>query len=163
MIQVYTEHVYPGLDINEDFFEQTLIEHLVEKHGYEFLHGPDVARSTSEYRDVFLPGVLPAALARINKELPNAAIQEAILKLSNIEGGNLEQRNETFTDYLQSGVEVRYFDGKRSATTSFAYSTSTIPRATLFTSSTNGPSSSIRRNGPTLFASSTACRSWSSN
>lgn len=112
MIQVYTEHVYPGLDINEDFFEQTLIEHLVEKHGYEFLHGPDVARSTSEYRDVFLPGIFSSALARINKELPSAAIQEAILKLSNIEGGSLEQRNETFTDYLQSGVEVRYFDGK---------------------------------------------------
>lgn len=112
MIQVYTEHIYPGLNINEDFFEQTLIERLVEKHGYEFLHGPDVARSTNEYRDVFLPDVLPTALARINKELPGAAIQEAILKLSNIEGGGLEQRNETFTDYLQSGVEVRYFDGK---------------------------------------------------
>lgn len=112
MIQVYTEHIYPGLNINEDFFEQTLIERLVEKHGYEFLHGPDVARSTNEYRDVFLPDALPTALARINKELPGAAIQEAILKLSNIEGGSLEQRNETFTDYLQSGVEVRYFDGK---------------------------------------------------
>ena len=112
MIQVYTEHVYPGLDINEDFFERTLIERLVEKHGYEFLHGPDVARSTNEYRDVFLPGILSSALARINKGLPSAAIQEAILKLSNIEGGSLEQRNETFTDYLQSGVEVRYFDGK---------------------------------------------------
>lgn len=112
MIQVYTEHIYPGLNINEDFFEQTLIERLVEKHGYEFLHGPDVARSTNEYRDVFLPGILSSALARINKRLPSAAIQEAILKLSNIEGGSLEQRNETFTDYLQSGVEVRYFDGK---------------------------------------------------
>lgn len=112
MIQVYTEHVYPGLDINEDFFERTLIERLVEKHGYEFLHGPDVARSTNEYRDVFLPGILSSALARINKGLPSAAIQKAILKLSNIEGGSLEQRNETFTDYLQSGVEVRYFDGK---------------------------------------------------
>ena len=112
MIQVYTEHVYPGLDINEDFFERTLIERLVEKHGYKFLHGPDVARSTNEYRDVFLPGIFSYALARINKELPSAAIQEAILKLSNIEGGSLEQRNETFTDYLQSGVEVRYFDGK---------------------------------------------------
>ena len=112
MIQVYTEHIYPGLNINEDFFEQTLIERLVEKHGYEFLHGPDVARSTNEYRDVFLPGILSSALARINKGLPSAAIQEAILKLSNIEGGSLEQRNETFTDYLQSGVEVRYFDGK---------------------------------------------------
>lgn len=112
MIQVYTEHVYPGLDINEDFFERTLIERLVEKHGYKFLHGPDVARSTNEYRDVFLPGIFSSALTRINKELPSAAIQEAILKLSNIEGGSLEQRNETFTDYLQSGVEVRYFDGK---------------------------------------------------
>lgn len=112
MIQVYTEHVYPGLDINEDFFERTLIERLVEKHGYKFLHGPDVARSTNEYRDVFLPGIFSSALARINKELPSAAVQEAILKLSNIEGGSLEQRNETFTDYLQSGVEVRYFDGK---------------------------------------------------
>ena len=112
MIQVYTEHVYPGLDINEDFFERTLIERLVEKHGYKFLHGPDVARSTNEYRDVFLPGIFSSALARINKELPSAAIQEAILKLSNIEVGSLEQRNETFTDYLQSGVEVRYFDGK---------------------------------------------------
>ena len=112
MIQVYTEHVYPGLDINEDFFERTLIERLVEKHGYKFLHGPDVARSTNEYRDVFLPGIFSSALARINKELPSAAIQEAILKLSNIEGGSLEQRNETFSDYLQSGVEVRYFDGK---------------------------------------------------
>lgn len=112
MIQVYTEHIYPGLNINEDFFEQTLIDRLVEKHGYEFLHGPDVARSTNEYRDVFLPGILSSALARINKGLPSAAIQEAILKLSNIEGGSLEQRNETFTDYLQSGVEVRYFDGK---------------------------------------------------
>lgn len=112
MIQVYTEHVYPGLDINEDFFERTLIERLVEKHGYKFLHGPDVARSTNEYRDVFLPGIFSSALARINKELPSAAIQEAILKLSNIEGGSLEQRNETFTDYLQSGIEVRYFDGK---------------------------------------------------
>lgn len=97
--------------IDEDFYEQALIERLVEKHGYEFLHGPDVARTTSEYRDVFLPGILQASLSRINKRLPNVAIQEAILKLSDIEGGGLGQRNETFTDYLQSGVEVRYFDG----------------------------------------------------
>jgi type I restriction enzyme R subunit len=35
-----------------------------------------------------------------------------MMKLSAVEGGSLEQRNEVFTDYLQSGVEVRYFDGK---------------------------------------------------
>ena len=44
--------------------------------------------------------------------MPAKAIDEAILKIKNIEGGSLEQRNEIFNDYLQSGVEVRYFDGK---------------------------------------------------
>ena len=103
---------YSVMKIDEDFFEQAIIDRLVDEHGYEYLHGPDVARTSDEYRNVFLPGILEDSLRRINKKLPNAAIQEAILKISSVEGGSLEQRNETFTDYLQSGVEVRYFDGK---------------------------------------------------
>lgn len=104
---------YDSLRINEDWFEQVIVEHLVDSLGYDHLYGPDVRRSSDDYRDVFLPDVLPDALARINKELPSAAIDEAILKISNVEGGTLEQRNETFNDYLQSGVEVRYFDGEQ--------------------------------------------------
>ncbi|WP_417751501.1 type I restriction endonuclease subunit R [Senegalimassilia faecalis] len=100
------------MKIDEDFFEKTLVDHLRDEWGYEYLHGPNVPRTSDEYRDAFLPGVLPAALKRINKGLPDSAIQEAVLKLSNVEGGSLEQRNEIFTEYLQSGVEVRYFDGK---------------------------------------------------
>ena len=110
------KHVYIEYDssrINEDWFEKVIIEHLVDNLGYEHLYGPDVRRSSDDYRDVFLPDVLPDALARINKGLPSAAIDEAILKISNVEGGTLEQRNETFNDYLQSGVEVRYFDGEQ--------------------------------------------------
>lgn len=103
---------YSVMKIDENFFEQAIIDRLVDEHGYEYLHGPDVARTSDEYRDVFLPGILEDSLRRINKKLPNAAIQEAILKISSVEGRSLEQRNETFTDYLQSGVEVRYFDGK---------------------------------------------------
>lgn len=110
------KHAYIEYDssrINEDWFEQVVVEHLVDNLGYEHLYGPDVRRSSDDYRNVFLPDVLPDALARINKELPSAAIDEAILKISNVEGGTLEQRNETFNDYLQSGVEVRYFDGEQ--------------------------------------------------
>lgn len=98
---------------NEDFYEQCVIEHMVEELGYTHLYGPDVPRTSEEYRDVFLPGILEDSLARINRGLPASAIDEAILKIQNIEGGTLEQRNETFNDYLQSGVEVRFFDGKR--------------------------------------------------
>lgn len=104
---------YDSSRINEDWFEQVIVEHLVDNLGYDHLYGPDVRRSSDDYRDVFLPDVLPDALARINKGLPSAAIDEAILKISNVEGGTLEQRNETFNDYLQSGVEVRYFDGEQ--------------------------------------------------
>lgn len=98
--------------MDEEFYEDVVIERLRDDLGYQHLYGPDVARTTDEYRDVFLPDVLPAALARINRNLPQAAIQEAVIKISNIEGGVLESRNETFNDYLQSGVEVRYFDGR---------------------------------------------------
>lgn len=98
---------------NEDFYEQCVIEHMIEELGYTHLYGPDVIRTSDEYRDVFLPGILEDSLARINKGLPAAAIDEAILKIQNVEGGTLEQRNETFNDYLQSGVEVRFFDGKQ--------------------------------------------------
>lgn len=110
------KHAYIEYDssrIDEGWFEQVIVERLVDNLGYEHLYGPDVHRSSDDYRDVFLPDVLPDALARINKGLPSAAIDEAILKMSNVEGGTLEQRNETFNDYLQSGVEVRYFDGEQ--------------------------------------------------
>lgn len=100
------------MSINEDFYEQVIIEHLRDNLGYEFLHGPDVDRTSPDYRDVFLPGILPASLQRINPDLPVAAIEQAILKISSVDTGSPYQRNETFADYLQSGVEVRYFDGK---------------------------------------------------
>lgn len=100
------------IPINEDFYEQAIIEHLRDDLGYEFLHGPDVERSTPDYRDVFLPGVLHESLRRVNPGLPDAAIEQAILRISSIDTGSLYQRNEVFTDYLQSGVEVRYFDGR---------------------------------------------------
>lgn len=104
---------YATIRMDEEFYEDVVIEHLQNELGYEHLYGPDVPRTSDEYRDVFLPDVLPKALSRINKNLPQAAIQEAILKLNNVEGGTLEQRNELFSDYLQSGVEVRFFDGEQ--------------------------------------------------
>ena len=81
--------------------------------GYTHLYGPDIKRTSSAYRDALLPEVLPASLVRINSGLPSPAIDEAVRKLTNIEGVDLVARNETFTDYLQSGVEVTFFDGDR--------------------------------------------------
>lgn len=102
---------FEQIKINEGFYEEAIIEHLTDM-GYEHLYGPDVIRDSDGYRDVFLPGALPNALKKINPGLPEVAINEAILKISTCEGGTLEQRNERFADYLQSGVDVHFFDGK---------------------------------------------------
>lgn len=110
--KVSIEYMAVSMPINEDFYEQVIIEHLRDDLGYEFLYGPDVPRAAPDYRDVFLSAVLPNSLRRINPGLPAAAIEQAILKISNIDAGSLYQKNEVFNDYLQSGVEVRYFDGK---------------------------------------------------
>lgn len=102
-----------SIHMNEDFYEQTIIEYFTSFLGYEYLPGPDIVRTSEKYDDVFIPEVLPTALRKINPGLSAQAIQEAIIKLNNIETGKLEIRNERFSDYLQSGVEVRYFDGKQ--------------------------------------------------
>jgi len=101
-----------GIKIDESFYENALIERLQSKHHYEHRHGPDITRTSEKYDDVFIEGELHAALARINPLLPIQAVDEAILKLHDIGGGSLAQRNELFMDYLQNGVEVRFFDGK---------------------------------------------------
>ena len=120
-------NAYAFITMNEEFFEDVVINHLCNGCGYEYLYGPDVARTSDKYDDVFLPGVLPVALHRINPTLPQQAIQEAILKIDDVDAGSLEQRNERFNDYLQTGVEV-FSMARRSAMTSFICSTSTILR-----------------------------------
>lgn len=100
------------ISINEDFYEQAIIEHLQNELGYTYLYGPSVLRSTPDYRDVFLYDVLRDSLEHINSGLPFVAIEQAILKMEGIDAGTLAQKNEVFNDYLQSGVEVRFYDGE---------------------------------------------------
>lgn len=103
---------YASIKLDENFYEEVLVEYFEDELDYIHLYGPNLTRTSAEYRDVFLPEVLPRALTKINPDLPRQAIDEAILKISNVEGGSLEQRNERFSDLVQSGVEVRFFDGK---------------------------------------------------
>ena len=101
-----------GNTFNEDAFEQGIIDHLCTAHGYEYLHGPDVPRSSDAFDDAFLPDVIVPALERINPGVNRRAIDAAVTKLKEIEGSTLVAKNKVFTDMLQGGVEVRWYDGK---------------------------------------------------
>ena len=96
----------------EEHYENSLIE-LFEGMGYRHVYGPDVER---DYTCPLYLEELDEALARLNPTLPPAAIREARRKLLHFENGSLVQQNTVFTDYLQNGIEVKYFDGKTSKT-----------------------------------------------
>lgn len=87
-------------------YENSIIE-LFQNMGYRHIYGPDIER---DFTNPLYETELIEALYRLNPNLPNDAIQDALYKLKNFENGELVQKNEVFMDYLQYGIEVRYFD-----------------------------------------------------
>lgn len=93
------------LSFTEDTFEQAIIE-LFENMGYTHIYAPDMNRT--DYSRPLLDDVLRDCLVRLNRSLPAAAIDEAILKLNDFDAGSLLQKNIVFMDYLQNGITVKY-------------------------------------------------------
>lgn len=95
-----------GLYTEADY-ENSIIE-LFQNIGYRYVYGPDVER---DFCSPLYEEELTAALHRLNPTMPEEAIADALFKLKNFENAELVQKNAVFTDYIQHGVEVRYFAG----------------------------------------------------
>ena len=102
------------MHFTEAHFENAILELMHDKLGYERIYGPDVER---DYTEPLHLEIVRQSLFDINPSLATEAIDEAIVKIRNIENGSLVQRNEVFTDYMQNGAEVNYFDGKDQCST----------------------------------------------
>lgn len=91
-------------------YENSVIELFRNDLGYEYAYGPDIER---DFYSPLYEEVLLDSLYRLNRGLPDDAIQDALFKLKNFENGELVQKNAVFMDYLQNGIPVRYFvDGE---------------------------------------------------
>ena len=91
-------------------YENSVIELFKNDLGYEYAYGPDIER---DFYSPLYEEVLLDSLYRLNRGLPDDAIQDALFKLKNFENGELVQKNAVFMDYLQNGIPVRYFvDGE---------------------------------------------------
>ena len=99
----------PGLYTEADY-ENSVIELFRNDLGYEYAYGPDIER---DFYSPLYEEILIDSLYRLNRGLPDDAIQDALFKLKNFENGELVQKNTVFMDYLQNGIPVRYFvDGE---------------------------------------------------
>ena len=89
----------------EAAYENSIIE-LFRNMGYRYVYAPDLER---DFHSPLYEEELIAALHRLNPKMPEDAITDALFKLKNFENAELVQKNELFMDYLQHGIEVRYF------------------------------------------------------
>ena len=98
----------PGFYTEADY-ESSIIE-LFQNMGYRYVYAPDLER---DFRSPLYEEELLSALHRLNPKMPADAIADALFKLKNFENAELVQKNVLFMDYLQHGIEVRYFvDGE---------------------------------------------------
>ena len=86
-------------------YENSIVE-LFQNMGYHHVYGPKIER---DFYSPLYDEELIAALYRLNPSMPEAAIQDALYKLKNFENAELVQKNELFMNYLQNGIEVKYF------------------------------------------------------
>lgn len=94
----------------EASYENSVVELFRNDLSYEYAYGPNIDR---DFYSPLYEDILIDSLYRLNKELPDEAVREAIYKLKNFENGELVQKNAVFMDYLQNGIPVSFFvDGE---------------------------------------------------
>ncbi|MDD6324983.1 MAG: type I restriction endonuclease subunit R [Lachnospiraceae bacterium] len=86
-------------------YEKSVIE-LFQNMGYQYVYAPDVER---DFRSPLYEEELDDSIRRINPDMPEDAITDALYKLKNFENAELVLKNALFMDYIQHGIEVRYF------------------------------------------------------
>src|SRR5574344_1841361 len=89
----------------EKSYENAIIELFEKVLGYNHVYGPDIER---DYNSPLYDEILVDSINRINKNLPQDAIQDALYKLKNFELADLVKKNSVIMDYLQNGIEVNY-------------------------------------------------------
>ena len=109
---------YTDINSEDRLVQETFALHLENELGWESVYawnhetfGPDGTLGRNDTRDVVLARDLRVALVRLNPELPQAAIDDAVAALTlHDPTRSLVQHNRTFHALLRDGVPVRWRD-----------------------------------------------------
>jgi len=100
------------MTLNENAVEETTLE-MLQELGYEKIYGPDIAPDSenpkrTKWDDVLLIDELRDAIEKLNPELPDEAVEEAIKHIKRLNDKNIIKNNEQFHTYLIEGVPLEY-------------------------------------------------------
>ena len=106
----------PPSGVSESTVESVTLDWLASLD-WAVLHGPDIAPDTpaaarADYGEVVLTTRLRSALARLNPNLPDDALEDALRRLTRPAGATLEARNRDFHRMLVAGVTVEHVDAE---------------------------------------------------
>ncbi|WP_249629312.1 type I restriction endonuclease subunit R [Streptococcus uberis] len=90
----------------EDGFEQVFIA-FIKSLGYQYLPQQTLVRDSK--KSPIATELLKTALTKLNPDMDESIIAEALKKIKHIDAGLLISRNELFFDYLQNGIEISYY------------------------------------------------------
>lgn len=91
----------------EDGYEKIFIN-FIRFLGYEYIPHEEIVRDSM--KSPIASEILEQSLMRINPLISPDVLNEAIHKIKNIDAGILVNRNETFFEFLQNGIEVSHYD-----------------------------------------------------
>ena len=88
--------------LNEEGLELMTVDMLKEL-GYEYEPGESIGR---DYSEVILEPNLTMSLYKLNRNLKDETIREAVRIVKNLDQNNLVKDNKQFTKYLHTGISV---------------------------------------------------------
>ncbi|HCW35041.1 MAG TPA: DEAD/DEAH box helicase, partial [Staphylococcus sp.] len=103
-----------SFQFSEDDLEQVALKWF-EGLGYSVKNGRDsgengIMNERESDKDVVLDDRLEAALRRINPELNNSAIEQAIREISIEKSPSLLENNRSFHEMITNGIEVEHYN-----------------------------------------------------
>ncbi|WP_040205931.1 type I restriction endonuclease subunit R [Neobacillus jeddahensis] len=99
-------------NFTEDLLEEATIE-ILQELGYEYVFGPEIGHDGErperrDYREVILEQRIRDALYRLNRNLPEEALEEAFRKIITFNSPSLTENNKQFHTLLVEGVDVTF-------------------------------------------------------
>ncbi|MBF8984677.1 type I restriction endonuclease subunit R [Lutibacter sp. B2] len=99
-------------NFTEDLLEEASIE-ILKELGYDHVFAPDIALDgtypeRNDYRGMILEQRIKDALYKINRHLPEEALEDAYRQIITFNSPMLEENNRSFHKLLVEGIEVSY-------------------------------------------------------
>jgi len=103
------------MNLTENTIEQVFIDQLIDQHNYIYHYWPDIAPYSENplrrsFDEVILKQYFSEALKRLNPDVSQNTLDQAMSKVLNLWSIDIMTNNEAFHEMLTNGVDIENFE-----------------------------------------------------